>query len=131
MKPQDDPRSQVPPEDRTVIDLVAAQYSPPPMTAIGRAAFRKRLSDRLEHRSRNRWAVGFASAAAAAAAVLLVARWQSTSIDDTAAVSTDTPLVYAYVDPDEYSTDSMQDYLPAGYRVIAAALDDEGVGANP
>ena len=130
MKLQDDPRSKVLPEDRNVIDLVAAQYGPPPMTATGRAAFRQRLSDRQAQRTRSRWAaVGFASAAAAAAALFLVVRWQPVSIDDTA-MSTDTPLLYAYVDPDEYSADSMRDYLPAEYRVIAAALDDEGA-SNP
>ena len=100
------------------------------MTAIRRASFRQRLSDRLVQRARTRWAVGFVSAAAAAAALLLVARWQPVSIDDTAAISTDTPLLYAYVDPDEYSADSM-DYLPAEYRVIAAALDDEDAASNP
>lgn len=131
MKPQNDPHSQARPEDRTVIDLVAAQYSPPPMTAIGRAAFRQRLSDRLQSRARTRWTVGFVTAAAAAAALLVVVRWQPVPIEDTAAISTDTPLLYAYVDPDEYSADSMQDYLPGGYRVIAAALDDDDAVFNP
>jgi hypothetical protein len=109
MKHQDDPRSQVLPEDQSVIDLVAAQYSPPPMTAIRRAAFRQRLSDRMVQTARKRWALGFASVAGAAAALLLVVRWQPVSMDDTAAMSADTPLLYAYVDPDEYSADSMRD----------------------
>lgn len=118
-------------QEDAVIDLIADEYRPQPMDPIRQAVFRQRLSERLAERTRMRWAAGFATAAAAAAVLLFVLRTGPATTQDGVASSTDAPLLYAYVDPDEYSTETIHDYLPGDYRVIADVLDGEQRESEP
>lgn len=134
MNPKHRPPSPLSPQERAVVDLIAGEYRPDPMSPVRQAAFRRRLSEHLVHRTRARWAAGFGTAAAtAAAAVLLLVMRASPPLNeqDTLAQLADAPMLYAYVDPDQYTADTMRSYLPGEYRLIADALDEESERPQP
>jgi hypothetical protein len=118
----------VSPEDKRLIEAVTAEYRPEPMNAIQQAAFRRRLEERLERRSRLRWAPGFALAATAIAAVVWFTAPRGEQPGSSPVVATNqapVPVLYAFVDPSDYDGDRLQarDFLPDDYLALASALD--------
>jgi hypothetical protein len=132
MSRESEPCTPAPPE-RSVIDLIKDEYRPGPMSSVHQAAFRQRLTQRLAQRRQVRWAVGFATAAAGAAALFLLVLPPAPPVSEPEATANiaEAPVLYAYVDPEVYSPDDAQDYLPAEYRLIANVLDEENQPARP
>jgi hypothetical protein len=116
------------PEDRRLIEAIAKEYQPGPMDALQQAAFRRRLGQRLERRGRLQWMPAFALAATAVAAVLWLTiphGSQPKGSRIAAAGQSETSVLYAFVDPDDYDGSRLQpkDFLPDDYVALASALD--------
>ena len=116
------------PEDKRLIEAIAAEYRPEPMGAVQQAAFRRRLEERLERSSRLRWAPGLALAATAIAAVLWFNAPRGEAPSGTPVIAANQalgPVLYAFVDPSDYDADRLRarDFLPDDYLALASALD--------
>ncbi|MBI3782676.1 MAG: hypothetical protein HY270_04670 [Deltaproteobacteria bacterium] len=114
-------------EDRRVIATIDAQFSPRQMTPAQRAAFCQKLEERIEGRYTLPWRL----AIAATTALVVVALWGVVGRDVStgrhpadASAQTESPVLYAYVDPDLYD-ESLRNgsALPDDYRVLAVAVD--------
>ena len=128
MKRTDPDRPPLAPEDQVLIDLIAEEYKPAPMSPTRQAAFRLRLAEKLERQSHKKWRAGLAVGAAAAAVVcLLYFRGPQPEGSEQTALSEqqETPLLYAFVDPDGYASDAMQprSFLPGDYVVLANVIE--------
>lgn len=114
------------PQDRRLIDRIAAAYEPNPMDAARAAAFRRRLAARLEPRPLIPWRTvcAVAATAVAAAVLWLVVPYHGPSAPQVAS-QPEAPLLYAFVDPDDYGGDRLQpaDFLPDDYVSLAGMLN--------
>ena len=121
---------EITPEDRQLIEAIANDYQPMPMDAVRQAVFRRRLEERLERRARIPWRAAFAGGAmlATAAAVLWLTTLPGESPEAVRVASVpqeEAPLLYAFVDPDDYGGDRLeaQDFLPDDYVALADVLE--------
>ena len=110
-------------EDRRLIQTISAHYAPPPMTRVQHSAFRQRLQERLDARPRFVWVPALA-AAVAALLVVWFALPQFSTTTEIAATDSSPPVIYAFIDPDQY-TDSLRtaNSLPDDYIALAKACD--------
>ncbi len=124
-------QSQLSADDQRWVDAIGEQYQPPPMGPLEQAAFRRRISERIAHRRRTRWAVGLAAPlAAAAAALFLIVRAPTVPTTKVAELDDAEPFLYAYVAPQYGADETMGGYLPAEYQALAEVLDMEAPETN-
>jgi len=128
MKPTDSRQSPMAPNDQALVDLIKDEYRPRPMTSAQKAAFRLRLAEKIERRTFVKWRAGLGIGVAAAAMLLLVMlRGTQPDGNDDASLSAaqETPLLYAYVDPDDYASDAARpgSFLPSDYLALADVLN--------
>jgi hypothetical protein len=139
----DQERKLLSPEEKTLVDLIAAHYAPPPLTANQRVAFDQALTERIARRTRVFFLRPAVAVVATACAALLF--WFAASsqwpyfLDDgehpgigeiaqeemVPSAGEATLLTYAYDSPGFYGDEDEGDeesFLPDEYEALALAF---------